>query len=905
MKKKLLKIAAGALLFLLLLLIGIPLFLEAKIGPIIRNNVNNNITGHFDFDNADLSLLRSFPNARVSLSGIRLTTPAPFDGDTLLKADEAYLVIGLRELFKGEGEPIALRELMIEGADLHLAIDSLENANYDLARDSGASDGAEEASEGFTFDLQSYAIHASRVRYSDASSGISLELDEIEHSGSGDLSAATSELQTRSKALISLSMDSVAYLNRNPLELDALLGIDLETDTYTFKENEGRINQMPLVFNGSVQLLEEGQQVDLHFKTPTSDFVNFLALIPEAYSKNLEGVTTNGTFNLEGDITGISNDDRIPDLDIRMEASDASFRYPGLPKGMDDINFSARVRNTTGNTDDTYLEVPRASFRIDQDAFDMQATIRSLTGNPKVEAAVKGTLNLANLKQAYPVDVDGQLSGTLLADITTAFDMESVEKERYENTRTSGTLQVRNLVMENDAFGQPVKLQEANLRFDPAQARLESLSGTMGSSDFKVSGTFRNYLAYLLSDGTLQGDLNLQSDRLVVEDFQSAPSQPAADESGDQGAAGEPPLQLPANLAFKVNANAGTVIYDGMPMNNVTGSLDLRDQEIRLQQVKSNALKGLLSLDGSLSTRKGAPRFRMDLGIDGVQIRETLEAIELLETLAPIASILDGKLNSKVSLGGLLKEDFSPDLMSLAGNVVAEVLASEPSGRKAQVMQALDTRLDFIDFSEIDLKGLKTILAFEDGVVAVRPFSFNYKDIGIAVEGGHTFDQQLDYQVTLQVPAKYLGSEVSRLLTELQEPGLAEATIPVIARVGGKYSDPSVQTDLKAAITDLTGQLVEAQKQKLLASGQEKAQSLIGDILSGKKDSTKTAADTTRTSLGGVLQQVTGLKKPDSTSTRTDTTRQAETTVKKAAKNLLGGLLNRKKDTATARDSVQ
>ena len=265
----------------------------------------------------------------------------------------------------------------------------------------------------------------------------------------------------------------------------------------------------------------------------------------------------------------------------------------------------------------------------------------------------------------------------------------------------------------------------------------------IGGSGERFTGTFRNYLAYLLSDGTLEGDLNLQSDRLVVEDFQSAPAQPAAETEGSQTTS-ETPMQLPANLAFRVNANAGTVIYDGMPMNNVSGALNLRDQEIRLQNIKSNALKGLLSLDGSLTTREGAPRFRMDLGIDGVEIRETLEAIELMETLAPIASILNGKLNSKISLGGLLKEDFSPDLMSLAGNVVAEVLASDLSGRKAQVVQALDSRLDFIDFSQLNLKGLKTILAFEDGVVAVRPFSFNYKDIGISVDGGHTFDQQLD-----------------------------------------------------------------------------------------------------------------------------------------------------------------
>jgi hypothetical protein len=66
-------------------------------------------------------------------------------------------------------------------------------------------------------------------------------------------------------------------LNKNTISLDALLGIDLKENKYSFLENKALVNQLPLVFDGFVKVNEENQEVDVTFKTPSSDFKNFLA----------------------------------------------------------------------------------------------------------------------------------------------------------------------------------------------------------------------------------------------------------------------------------------------------------------------------------------------------------------------------------------------------------------------------------------------------------------------------------------------------------------------------------------------------------------------------------------------------------------------------------------------------
>ena len=95
-------------------------------------------------------------------------------------------------------------------------------------------------------------------------------------------------------------MDKSNFMRNVPISLEAILGVDLKNSKYTFKENKALINQLPLNFNGFIQIVEKGQVYDLTFNTPSSDFKNFLGLIPAEYAGNLADVATSGKFEVKG-----------------------------------------------------------------------------------------------------------------------------------------------------------------------------------------------------------------------------------------------------------------------------------------------------------------------------------------------------------------------------------------------------------------------------------------------------------------------------------------------------------------------------------------------------------------------------------------------------------------------------
>jgi hypothetical protein len=345
-------------------------------------------------------------------------------------------------------------------------------------------------------------------------------------------------------------------------------------------------------------------------------------------------------------------------------------------------------------------------------------------------------------------------------------------------------------------------------------------------------------------------------------------------------------LKIPAFLDCTIHADAKTVLYDNLVLKDVKGKLIIKDQKADLQNMTSNLFDGKLDITGTVSTKTETPTFNMNLGVNNFNIAKSFNGMELFQNLAPIVKALQGKLNTTLKLSGSLDESFSPQLNTIKGHALAEILSStiKPNSK---VLEQLSSSLNFIDFTKLDLKDLKTKLDFKDGKVTIQPFNIAYNDIAIKISGSHSFTDTINYQAVFNVPAKYLGSDITNLIAKIGDDA-KDITIPVTATIGGSHTSPKVSTDLTSGITSLTNQLIEIQKQKLLNEGKDKIKDLLGGLLGGNKSDTNT--------------QETDSTKIDSSNTKTD---KPKDIVTESVTNILGGLLGgKKKKKQQEKDSI-
>ncbi len=883
--KKALKIFGFIILTIIVLLIIAPFVFESQLERLLKKTINDNVNAKVEFTDIDLSMFRSFPDATLVIENFSVINNSPFEGDTLAMGDEIVLEMSVKELFKSSEEPKQIDELILNNGYFNIKIDSTGNANYDIAKEDTATTASE--SSAFSLDLKHYEVNNTRIKYHDIPAKTSLDIEKLNHEGTGDFSVDESELDTYSEALVSLDYDGINYLKRHNLRLDAIIQLNLNENKYTFLENEAFVNQLPLTFDGYVQVYEEYTEMDIRFKTPSSDFKNFLAVIPETYAKNIENVDTKGDFIVDGQIFGRADDIYIPKMNIKITSSNASFKYPDLPKGVQDINLDIEVLNDTGIAEETYINIKKATFRIDEDRFSATGNLKNITENMLVDLALNGTINLANIRKAYPLELEQDLKGILTADVKTNFSMRSIENEQYQNVNSSGTASIKDFGYTSPEIPNEVKIAKANLNFNQGSVRVPELVLTTGKTDINASGSLQNLMGFLFTDQKLRGEFKVNSDTFSVNDFMVAETTESteSDENGNEvkvtKTTGEEAVKIPSFLDIRISFNAANVLYDDLNLKNATGVLLIENETASLQNISTDIFNGKIGLDGMVSTKGTTPVFDMNLNLNSLDIASSFNGLELMQSLAPLATALEGKLQSTIKLNGDLNNDLTPNLSSIAGDAFAQILTAEINPEKAALLSRLNSQLDFINLQDLDLSNLKTQLSFNDGKVQINPFDFSIKDINVKVAGGHSFDMTMDYDLTLDIPAKYLGSEVGSTLGKLSGENIQNMTVALPIGISGNFQSPQINLNMKQAVSNLTQKIISQQNKNL----QQKGIDAINDILKGKRDPKEPfVIDSTRTD----STQAKVPAKKDSIA------KSQQEQVQNAAKEILGGLIKKK-----------
>ena len=859
--KRILKWVSIIALLLIIAVVSIPILFKDKIVVMVTNTINNNINATVTFKDADLSLLKNFPLISLTVNDLAVANKAPFVGDTLFNAKELSLSLKLTELFKNAKETLSIKSITTTEGDINIIFDKKGNGNFDIAIPAKTTTETTTAST-FSLNIEDYELNDINFNYVDRDSNTKVSLDSIYHTGKGNFAEDIFNLDTETTAFVSFDLDNTNYLSKVKISLDAVLGIDLKNSKYTFKENTGYINQLPLEFNGFVQMLDETQLYDLSFKTPTSSFKNALALLPKQYAGNLESIKTEGNFEVNGTVKGTLSDKNIPTFDIGIVSKNAYFKYADLPKAVTNINIDTKIVNKTGLVKDTYVAIDKFNFKIDEDAFSANGNVHNITTNPKINIAAKGTVNLANIGKVYPAPLEKQLAGILKADITTNFDMNAVEKANYQNIKNSGELILNDFKYEGTDVANPFFINKTKISFNTNTITLNEFEAKTGTSDLSIKGNLDNFYGFIFKEGVLKGNFTLNSNNLKVADFIAADTTTKEEETSSSAASA---LKIPAFLDIKLTANAKKVAYDNINLTNVSGNLIIHDETIDLENLKSDIFGGNIAFDGEVSTKEATPKFKMDLNLSKLNIGESFGTLDMLKSIAPIAKTIEGKINSTITLSGSLNKDMTPNLKTITGNLLGQLLNTKVNTNNSKLLTTLSNNVSFLDVSKVNLDKITGHFTFKDGKVTVKPIPLKYKDIGIEIGGTHGFDQKMDYDIVFDVPVKYLGTDVTNIIAKLSPKDAATIkSIPVKGTLTGSFTSPNFTSNIKGATTNLINDLIAKQKQNLINKGKDALTNLIDK----------------------------NTKNSDSTSTK-ETTKDK---VKDKVKDVLGGLFGKKKN---------
>jgi hypothetical protein len=710
--KKILKWSGISFVILLAIGIAIPFLFKEKILAVVKKEVNKGINAKIEFSDVSLSLFRHFPKFSVRLENLKITGIGNFEGIELLNTAGLDLNLDLMSVING-GHPYKVISIDLQKPKLHIIRTADGLANYDITKPAAADT---EPSE-FNLNLESYSISDGHIIFDDKGLDAYLELPNLSHSGSGEMSTDLFDLRTyteSSKATIRYG--NLYSLSNATAKLDFTVNMDMKKMKFTLKNNQLILNDMQVKADGWLEMPPSrpaDMVMDIKFSAPQNNFKNLLSIVPGIYTEKFKEAQASGQFAFDGFVKGTMNETALPSFGLNLKVDNGALKYPALPLGISNVGVQMALMSPSSNMDDLKLDIPSFALKVGSNPISGNFFLRTPKSDPDVDTKVNGTLNLAELAQALPMESVQSLNGVLVANLAIKTRMSAIDKKAYDQINMIGGFQLDNMTMQPK--GQPaVKIQHLQMDFTPNNVRVGNFVANIGKSDIQASGTLDNILAYFKPDRTLTGNFIFRSNLLDVNEF-ITPTPPT--EGGQKMTNASPTPPEPTRpfdrFNFTLDAQANKIIYDKYNLTGLTAKGNFTPNKFVLSDFKTNI--GNSDIAGS-GTLVGVFDYLFDNRMLGGEVNVTANYFDLNQfmTATPPPSV---------------------PAQSAATQIPAT--PTEPFLVPKNVNLKMSGKMNRITYTNMDLRNVVGNIVIANQEVRIENASANAFDGSMGIKGGY------------------------------------------------------------------------------------------------------------------------------------------------------------------------
>ena len=552
----------------------------------------------------------------------------------------------------------------------------------------------------------------------------------------------------------------------------------------------------------------------------------------------MEGLEMKGIYSVKVSAKGVYDSLRkkIPTINAAMSLVDGYVKSSRFPLPLQEMKMSATIKNVSGTMAETDIAVNDFSMVLDGKKLHASMLLQNLD-DYSWDIKANGGLDLEKMTKIFPLK-GMTLAGKVNANIETRGRMSDVNAKRYDKLPTSGSMSLSNFkYITKDA--PPLRLAEAVASFDPKKIELSKMEGTIGKSDFNVSGHIENYLGYVLNKETIKGNVNFNSTLLDLNEFMTETPATTGKDTTSFGV-----IPIPENIDFTLKSNVKTVKMMDYIISNATGDILLKSGVANLNGLKFSMLGGAFAVNGTYNAKDiKHPKYDFALKIEKLSIQKAAHSFSIINTYAPIAGLVNGDFSTDFKINGELTNKMMPNLATANGAGLIKI--AQAALTKSSLVSGLTSLTKLNNTSEVSLKDVLMSANIANGRFSVKPFEVKIGDYATTVSGSTGLDMSIDYSLKMMVPAGQVGAQLQGFVNQYTGSSNSTDKIPVTIGVGGTVKDPKPNLITSGQKEQVKQAVTKAVEEK----GQEAAKQLIqgikpDDVLKNLMGGTK--ADTTK-----------------------------------------------------------
>lgn len=838
--KKSLKILGVTLLLFIITIPTLLFIFKGKIVQTVKETINENVNARVDFGNFDLSIISSFPDFKFEIENLTVIGINEFAKDTLAYIKKLDLNLNLKSVLSDD--QYRINKIIITSPKIHAIVLPNGKANWDIVKsDSTPSETADtSASTPFKLSLKKFKLENATIIYDDQQGKMYSTIKNLNYELSGDFTQDVFDLiQNLNIEACTFKMDNIAYLNNAKLNAKANMQADMKQMKFTFKENELDLNEFIIKLDGYLAMPNDTDMI-MDIKTSSSDnsFKSLLSLVPAIYKKDFAGLQASGKVSFYADAKGTYNNHSYPAFNLKLLVENGMFKYPSLPKSVNNIFVDLTISNKESILDKMLIELKRFHIEMAQNPIDIKATVQTPISDPNFDITIKGKLDLASVKDFIPLEKGDELNGKISADIELAGKMSDVDKKQYDKFKSNGTLEITDMSYKTTSLPYTVQLQKMILNFTTQYVELKDFSALVGTSDFNANGKIDNLLQYVFKNELLKGQFNFNSKLIDVNQLMaSTSSTTTTTTSTPTTTTSTAAVDIPANIDFVLNAKIDQVRYDKMQITELKGKITIREKRLSMDDVAMNLLGGKMIMNGYYDSKNlKKPQVNFDFKVENFDVQKTFETFNTVQKLAPMAKYAKGLFTATLeNFNVSLNEKMEPDLNSIDAHGIIKtnnivISGFEPANKLAEALKNDNLKT-------LTMQNLNLSYKIKNGRMSFEPFTTKINQINTTIAGSTGLDQTIDYKWTMEIPKSMFGNQANNmaagLLQQLNQKAGTNIQLPekinVDALFGGTITKPTLKTSIKDFAQQTQQDVKEQITQALTDKAAEEAQKILED----------------------------------------------------------------------------
>ncbi|QNH62172.1 AsmA-like C-terminal region-containing protein [Hymenobacter sediminicola] len=725
---------------------------QDRIVALFVQEANRYLTTPVRVGRMEVSLLDQFPQVSITLHDLRVSGSLPQDTVPLARARRLYFAFDAWDMARGH---YRIRTVTLADGQVRVSHDPQGRANYDVIRYDTT---ATTSDQPFAFALENIRLERVGTVYDDQQRQQRYTVQVHDVKAQLDVEDMLVGVEAHGTMLVeALQLGPDAYFRQKELTLTTRLRVDRAARLVTIEPSELKVGAAAYSVAGRVNY-RHAANLDLRAEGRNTDMQSVLALLPARLVKRLSAYRSRGDVYFGGTVRGEMSAKANPGIDVQFGCRDASLYHPALKQAVEHIFLKGSFSNGPAQAARTsVLRLREVRGTLQGRPFSGDLRYENFS-DPSLALNLRTDFDVARALQFYPLAAVRSGSGTAQLTLQFAGNLRQFRaRPATAAVRSSGELVVRNLQMHLRDFSQPFTGLNGSFVLRRNDVAVSGFAGRLGASDFRLSGMLRNALPWLLLPGQqLAVDAKLDS-RLLDFNQLLRLRQPTPASSTKTAAAASPAgdyvFRLPPQLALQVQTTAQRVRFRRFRGQHLTGTIRLQNQVLSAPALSVAAAGGRVSFRGSLDARQ--PQL---LRLSSTVSCQQLPLDSLFYTFEDFGQRFITARHLRGALTATAESDlyFDGALNPLTDRMEAEVNLTVRNGElnNFQPLQKLSMiagreRLRHLRFAQ-----LTTPVYIQSRTVYLPEMEIRSNVRGaslIRVTGTHTFDQQMNYHVSIPI----------------------------------------------------------------------------------------------------------------------------------------------------------